>query len=204
MDTTDAKRTGFPTSVRWLVSSGPRCAPAQFPWLFRLWIGQPGGAHRWCSTRTGPLGQVQATVTIPDRFRSYPGVVHGGIVATILDEVSGRAIMLATGDDNAFFVTAKMEVRYRRATPVNTPLLAVGWVERMGQSRVWVRGELRLEDIVLAECKSLIVLPSPEFLAHWGDEEPYWRVYSDEELQQARSSSAAHIWREKDVRDPGS
>jgi len=130
-------------------------------------------------------GQVQAQVTIPDRFRSYPGVVHGGIVATILDEVSGRAIMLATGDVNAFFVTAKIEVRYRQATPVNTPLLAVGWVERMGESRVWVKGELRLEDVVLAECKSLIVLPSPEFLDRWGDEEPYWRVYSDEELGQA-------------------
>jgi acyl-coenzyme A thioesterase PaaI-like protein len=138
-------------------------------------------------------GQVQATVTVPDRFRSYPGVVHGGIVATILDEVSGRAIMLATGDSNAFFVTAKTEVRYRRATPVNTPLLAVGWVERMGQSRVWVRGELRLEGVVLAECKSLIVLPTPDFLAHWGEEESHWRVYSDEELQQARSSGRAHL-----------
>ena len=130
-------------------------------------------------------GQVQATITIPDRFRSYPGVVHGGIVATILDEVSGRAIMLATGDTNAFFVTAKIEVRYRQATPVNTPLLAVGWVERMGQSRVWVKGELRLKDVVLAECKSLIVLPGPEFLDRWGEEESYWRVYSDEELEQA-------------------
>jgi len=130
-------------------------------------------------------GQVQATITIPDRFRSYPGVVHGGIVATILDEVSGRAIMLATGDTNAFFVTAKIEVRYRRATPVNTPLLAVGWVDRMGQSRVWVKGELRLEDVVLAECRSLIILPGPEFLDRWGEEGSCWRVYSDEELEQA-------------------
>jgi acyl-coenzyme A thioesterase PaaI-like protein len=138
-------------------------------------------------------GQVQATVTVPECFRSYPGVVHGGVVATILDEVSGRAIMLATGDNNAFFVTAKMEVRYRHAAPVNIPLLAVGWVERMGQSRVWVRGELRLEDKVLAECRSLIVLPSPDFLAHWGEEESYWRVYSDEELQQAQLSGCAHL-----------
>jgi len=68
---------------------------------------------------------------------------------------------------------------------VNTPLRAVGWVERMGESRVWVKGELQLEGVVLAECKSLIVLPSPEFLDRWGDEEPYWRVYSDEELGQA-------------------
>lgn len=62
---------------------------------------------------------------------------------------------------------------------------AVGWVERMGQSRVWVKGELRLKDVVLAECRSLIVLPGPEFLDRWGEEESYWRVYSDEQLEQA-------------------
>ena len=31
---------------------------------------------------------------------------------------------------NAFFATAKMEVKYRRATPTHTPLVASGWVER--------------------------------------------------------------------------
>jgi hypothetical protein len=54
----------------------------------------------------------------------------------------------------------------------------------MGQSRVWVKGELRLKDVVLAECRSLIVLPGPEFLDRWGEEGSCWRVYSDEELEQ--------------------
>lgn len=130
--------------------------------------------------------RVYARVTVPEVFRSYPGVVHGGIVATILDETSGRALMIHTGDINTFFATARMEVRYRQVTPTDTPLLAVGWVERAGESRARVKGELQLEDgTVLAACESLIVRPQGAFLAGWGEEAPYWRVYSDEELADA-------------------
>ena len=127
--------------------------------------------------------RVRAELTVPEAYRSYPGVVHGGIVATILDETSGRALMAATGNPEDFFVTAKMEMRYRRATPTETPLVAHGWVERMGESRGRVKGELCLEDgTVLAECESLVVRPQSEFLDRWNEEVPYWRVYSDAEL----------------------
>ena len=128
--------------------------------------------------------QVRAELTVPETFRGYPGAVHGGIVATILDETAGRALMAHTGDDHTFFVTAKLEVRYRHATPTDTPLVAVGWVERMGESRIRVKGELRLRDgTVLAQGESLIVRPPSDFLDRWAEEEPYWRVYSDEELE---------------------
>lgn len=129
------------------------------------------------------LQQVRAELDVPEIYRSYPGVVHGGIVATILDETAGRALIVRTGDPDALFATAKMEMRYRRATPTDTPLAAVGWVERMGESRARVKGELRLQDgTVLAECESLVVRPQAEFLSRWDEEIPYYRVYSDEEL----------------------
>jgi acyl-coenzyme A thioesterase PaaI-like protein len=140
---------------------------------------------------------VRAELTVPEAYRSYPGVVHGGIVATILDETSGRALIVHTGDVNAFFATAKMEMRYRHATPTGTPLVAWGWVERMGESRAWVRGELHLREgtegaqpgagdpTLLAECKSLVVRPQPEFLEQWEQEVPYWRVYTDREIDQS-------------------
>lgn len=137
--------------------------------------------------------QVRAELTLSEQYRSYPGVAHGGIVATILDETSGRAVMMETGDDNAFFATAKMSVRYRQPTPTNTPLVAVGWVERMGEDRARVKGELWLKEgsegtpTVLAECESVIVKPRAGFLSGWADEVPHWRAYSDEELAQAKA-----------------
>jgi acyl-coenzyme A thioesterase PaaI-like protein len=133
------------------------------------------------------LCQVRARLAVPESYRSYPGVVHGGIVATILDETSGRALMLHSGDINDFFVTAKLEVRYRDVVPTERRLLAVGWVERYG-SRARVRGELRLAEgqeadaRVLAECTSVIVRAQPAFLEGWEQEAPHWRVYSDAEL----------------------
>jgi uncharacterized protein (TIGR00369 family) len=135
--------------------------------------------------------QVRARLSVPERYRSYPGVVHGGIVATILDETSGRALIVHSGEINDFFVTAKMEVRYRRATPTDTPLLAIGWVEHYGE-RARVRGQLCLAEgepgeppVVLAECTSLVVRAQTEFLEGWDQEVPHWRVYSDAELEQA-------------------
>jgi acyl-coenzyme A thioesterase PaaI-like protein len=133
---------------------------------------------------------VCARLIVPERYRSYPGVVHGGIVATILDETSGRALMIHSGDINDFFVTAKMEVRYRGATPTDTPLLALGWVERYGD-RARVRGELRLAEPedktspLLAECTSLVVRAQTAFLENWDQEVPHWRVYSDSELTES-------------------
>lgn len=133
--------------------------------------------------------EVRADLVVPEGYRSYPGVVHGGIVATILDETSGRAIMLETRDDNAFFVTARMTVRYRQPTPTNTPLRAIGWVEQMSSGRARVKGKLVLKDgadtgdtAVLAECESLVVAPNSAFLSGWEKEVPYWRVYDDSEL----------------------
>jgi uncharacterized protein (TIGR00369 family) len=135
--------------------------------------------------------QVRARLSVPERYRSYPGVVHGGIVATILDETSGRALIVHSGDINDFFVTAKMEMRYRRATPTDTPLLAIGWVEHYGE-RARVRSQLVLAEdepgkspVVLAECRSLVVRAQTEFLDGWDQEVPHWRVYSNAELEQA-------------------
>ena len=150
------------------------------------------GLHNPCGLKMvfyedAAQGLVRAELTVPDEYRSYPGVVHGGIVATILDETSGRALMLHTGDINAFFATARIEVRYRQATPTDTPLVAVGWVDRAGESRARVKGELRLEDgTVLASCESLVVRPRDEFLDGWCQEAPHWRVYDDQELAEAQ------------------
>jgi len=124
-------------------------------------------------------GQVRATVTVPEHFNGYPGVVHGGIIAAILDETSGRALLL-DGDEGNLFVTLKLEVKYRRLTPTGEPLTAVGWVIRPGQRRATVAAEIRLADgTVTAEGKAIVVRPDEEFFRRWEPEMKYWHVYDD-------------------------
>lgn len=124
--------------------------------------------------------RVQATVTVPEHFNGYPGIVHGGIVSAILDETSGRAVMLKSGKD-AIMVALKLEVTFRRPTPTNTPLTVFGWVIKQRSRRAQVAAEIRLPDETLtAECKSIVVRPPQEILDRWEPEKPYWHVYDDE------------------------
>ena len=124
--------------------------------------------------------QVRSTVTVPNHFNGYPGVVHGGIVSAILDETSGRAVMLKSGKD-ALMVALKLEVRFRRPTPTNTPLTVIGWTIKQNTYRAQVAGEIRLPDGTLtAECKAIVVPPPKEILDKWEAEKPYWKVYDDQ------------------------
>ncbi len=82
-------------------------------------------------------GEIRSTVTVREEFNGYPGIVHGGILAAMLDETAGRAVLLEGGPDD-LMVTAKLEVTYRRPTPTDTPLLVVGRVvsaRRSGRRR---------------------------------------------------------------------
>lgn len=125
--------------------------------------------------------RVKAEVIIPDHYNGYPGVAHGGIVGAILDETSGRAIML-DGDKDNLFVTARLEVRYRKPTPTGEPLTAVGWIIRRDRTRAKVAAELQLSDgTVTASCQATIIKPPKSYLdsCNWSAEEEFWRVYED-------------------------
>ncbi len=122
---------------------------------------------------------IYSNITLPDQYQSYPGVVHGGIVATMLDEISGRASIMDGGDQN-LMVTMKLEVKYRLPTPTNTPLKVIGRVISQTETRAKVVGEIQLPDGTLtASCESLLTRPPEEFRTQWLAELPYWKVYPD-------------------------
>ena len=89
--------------------------------------------------------EIRGTVTLADHFNGYPGVAHGGIVATVLDETAGRAILIDGGFED-LMVTAKLEVVYRRPTPTGVPLVAVGRLVRRTETRAETEAELLLPD----------------------------------------------------------
>jgi acyl-coenzyme A thioesterase PaaI-like protein len=120
--------------------------------------------------------EVRANLVVPDEFQSYPGVVHGGIVAAMLDETAGRTVLL-DGSDDDFMATLRLTVRYRMPTPTGVPLTVVGRLERRSGTGARARGEVRLPDgSVTAECECLLADVPAEFLDRWEAEKQYWIV----------------------------
>jgi len=64
---------------------------------------------------------VVSPIIIPERFAGPPGAAHGGIVAGYLDEVLAAAAVLHAG---RLYVTGELTVRFVKAVPIETPLLA--------------------------------------------------------------------------------
>jgi uncharacterized protein (TIGR00369 family) len=123
--------------------------------------------------------EVRVECSLPDTYQGYPGVVHGGVLAAILDEVAGRTSMI--GDHNHFMVTASMKVDYRKPVPTGTPLTFIGrMIGRQGR-RAEAHSEVRLPDGTLAAEASVLLAELPKSLFDVGQTERFgWRVYPDE------------------------
>ena len=119
---------------------------------FACGLENPSGL-RLCFSDNG-LDQVFTQFTIAPTHAGYPGMAHGGIVAAILDEVGGRTVMI--DHPHRFFVTARLDVRYRRPVPVGVPLCATGWLLARRARRTRAHAELFIDgDVALAEADIL-------------------------------------------------
>lgn len=85
------------------------------------------------------------SVMTPFRFReehqSFPQRVHGGLAATMLDELGLRALWAQKGED-IFGVTMSMEVKYRKPVPYQEDLVGRGIVIKDTPKFAVIKSEL--------------------------------------------------------------
>lgn len=125
----------------------------------------------------GP-GRVACDITVPEHFQGYPGVVHGGIVATMLDEIANRAPL--TEDHSRMMMTAKLTTRYRKPVPVAQPLRIEGWLIRDRGRYAVARSEIRLGDGSLAaEAEATLAAIQGPGMKRDEIKDMGWRVYPD-------------------------
>ena len=67
----------------------------------------------------------RARVLPRPEFGGWSNIMHGGIVATLLDEAMAHAAIAA----GVRAVTARIEVRFRRAVPTDVPLVVEGRID---------------------------------------------------------------------------
>jgi len=118
---------------------------------------------------------ITSTITLDKRFEGYPGIVHGGILATMLDEIIGRCAMIK--DHHHFMMTVILDIKYRLPVPVGEPIRAVGVSTRMKGRIGKARGEILLPDGRVACEAEMVLSDMPEHISS-GDriDDLGWRI----------------------------
>jgi uncharacterized protein (TIGR00369 family) len=99
-------------------------------------------------------GSVVCLPTVLDSFEGPPGYLHGGIIATLLDETMSKAVR-ASG---LTAMTRQMEVDYLRPVPSGAPLRIEGRVVRNEGRKHWTEAKiLNAQGTTLAFGKGLFV-----------------------------------------------
>jgi len=89
----------------------------------------------------GPEGS-SVEFEVPDKYQSWAGMAHGGIVALLLDEAVGWAAWHAGHPG----VTGRLQVSYRRPLKLGEPIRIVGKVDRMRRTLVYASAFIENRD----------------------------------------------------------
>lgn len=104
-------------------------------------------------------GSVGGLFTFREEHQSYPGRVHGGMLATMIDELAGRVLWVDCPDKIA--VTMDINVKYRKPVPYNTPLKGRGmYTERLSRAYSAKCYIMDMDNNILAEgIAKYLILP---------------------------------------------
>jgi uncharacterized protein (TIGR00369 family) len=126
-----------------------------YPFCWGCGLGAGGLEFEWRFDG----GLLQAEHVVPDRFQGAPGMVHGGIVAALLDEACGQVARRMVTPA----VTSRLEIRYLAPVPIEEPLRISAQV--VGHSDRRVETEASILDgtgLVLAHAQADVVQVRPE------------------------------------------
>ncbi len=130
-------------------------------------------AHCFACGRENPMGlrldgfardggDVVAGFRPRPEYAGFHGVLHGGIVATALDEIMAWAAIMVEG---VFSLTGTMELRFRRPAEVATDYELRGRVDERRGRRLLLSGEMNAGGKSVAEGSGLYLvrneLPAP-------------------------------------------
>ncbi|MFT5195057.1 MAG: hypothetical protein ACI85U_002072 [Candidatus Promineifilaceae bacterium] len=130
-------------------------------------IKQPNSDMCFICGRHNPVGlkmtffdngvdKVISEISVPEHYMGYPGIVHGGILSTMLDETVARVSMIG-GEHHHLMMSVKLEVKFRHPVPVETPLKVVGTVIKLRGRLGKARGKIILPDGTVA-CEAEMTL----------------------------------------------
>ncbi|MGD9711779.1 MAG: PaaI family thioesterase [Thermomicrobiales bacterium] len=112
-----------------------------------------------------PDGSVWADWTPPPMAEGWQGIVHGGIITTVLDEVMGWVLSA----HRIWAVTARLNVSFRKPVEIDIPVKARAWIVEDHGRRISVGAAMTrdADKVVLAEADGMFVRVSSDMAAAW-------------------------------------
>jgi len=94
-------------------------------------------------------------LSISERFQGWDEIAHGGIVATILDEVMAWSLV----DHDNWGLTARLTIDFKRPVPLGRPIHAEGWVTDVRRRLITTAGRIvdAATDEILATAEATYV-----------------------------------------------
>lgn len=100
---------------------------------------------RMTFVKLGP-GRVESRCKLAEPYAGAPGVIHGGIQATLLDEAMGVAARRGDEDEDFDIVTVDFQLRYRRPAPTGAPVRVLGELLRCEGRDFYLKGTIESAD----------------------------------------------------------
>ncbi|MDI6851393.1 MAG: PaaI family thioesterase [bacterium] len=103
---------------------------------------------------TGPERFIK--IKLDANYEGYDGIIHGGILVTLMDEVMAYSV----SDGTNWGVTASIEVKFRKKVESGKYIIVYG--KLLEKSGSWAKAEARItyegESTILAEARGLFKL----------------------------------------------
>ncbi len=99
-------------------------------------------------------GDTVSEAIIPTQYQGFDGIVHGGIVATFLDEIMAHAVR-KTGQRA---MTGTLTVRFRKPCHTDERIQIRGRIVETNGRIIKTQGEMIQNEIVVAEGEGIFVI----------------------------------------------
>jgi acyl-coenzyme A thioesterase PaaI-like protein len=97
---------------------------------------------------------LQTTFVASPTFQGWDGIVHGGMISTLLDEAMAKLVY----ELGYPFVTASLEIKFKKPAPILQPLLVYGKITEVNKRLIRAKAHVTKEDkTILAEGKSIFI-----------------------------------------------
>jgi acyl-coenzyme A thioesterase PaaI-like protein len=116
--------------------------------------------------------RIHATCTFDERHQGAPGFVHGGSLATAIDDTVGTLLVLLRRPA----VTAHLEIDYRAPAFLHREMSLVAWAERVEGRKLHLAATMHDGETLVAEGRALFLEVPLEHFAQGGwvpDQWPY-------------------------------